>query len=275
MSSSIKQWPVKGLCGRFSLVNIFRSWRLSMHNRRQDLLTFLVVPLFHKQSANQGLKRRRLSWLTNSVLVYEPKPGGEGELRGLSKWVQLYTGAQINLTYGAKCTCVREYTVNVYTGESVRCPWEISVPVSSPHVNPPCYCTCLLENTVNVYTGESVRCPWERPVPVSSPHVNPHCYRVHQCNAPQGHHPGLFLFLPLYIDLCLSSSVLKGTVVRDGFLTHCILSRIEKKDLKFFSCCANIYWVRARFNSFCAQGEYAEWYFPVGQAKNCNFILFS
>ncbi len=86
---------------------------------------------------------------------------------------------------------------------------------------------------------------------------------------------GPFLFLPLYTDLSLSSSVLKGTVVRDGFFAHCILSRKERKDLKFFSCCANIYWVRARFNSFCAQGEYAEWYFPVGQAKNCNFILFS
>jgi hypothetical protein len=30
---------------------------------------------------------------------------------------------------------------------------------------------------------------------------------------------------------------------------HCILSRIERKDLKFFPCWANIYWVRARFNS--------------------------
>ncbi len=39
----------------------------------------------------------RLSWLTNSALVYEPKCGGErGELRGISQWVQLYTGAQIN-----------------------------------------------------------------------------------------------------------------------------------------------------------------------------------
>jgi hypothetical protein len=45
--------------------------------------------------------------LTNSALVYEPKCGGSGELRGLSQRVQLYTGAQINtgdlspyLTYG-------------------------------------------------------------------------------------------------------------------------------------------------------------------------------
>jgi hypothetical protein len=43
----------------------------------------------------QGVtKRCRRSWLTNSALVYEPKCGGGGELRGLSQWVQLYTGAQ-------------------------------------------------------------------------------------------------------------------------------------------------------------------------------------
>ncbi len=69
--------------------------------------------------------------------------------------------------------------------------------------------------------------------------------------------------------------MLKRTVAWDGFFAHCILSRIERKDLKFFSCCANIYWARARFNSFSAYGEYAEWYFPVGQAKIFNCILFS
>ncbi len=36
-------------------------------------------------------KRCRLSWLTNSTLVYEPKCGGGGELRVLSQWVQLYS----------------------------------------------------------------------------------------------------------------------------------------------------------------------------------------
>ncbi len=41
-------------------------------------------------------KRCLLSWLTNSALLYEPKCGGGGELRGLSQWVQLYTRAQIN-----------------------------------------------------------------------------------------------------------------------------------------------------------------------------------
>ncbi len=59
-------------------------------------------------SLGQGVtKRTRLSWLTNSALVYEPKDGGRGELRGLCQWVQMYTGAQTNigdltpyLTYG-------------------------------------------------------------------------------------------------------------------------------------------------------------------------------
>ncbi len=46
----------------------------------------------------QGItKRCRLSWLPNSALVYEPKCGERGrDLRDLSQWVQLYTGAQIN-----------------------------------------------------------------------------------------------------------------------------------------------------------------------------------
>jgi hypothetical protein len=38
----------------------------------------------------------RPSWLTNSALVYEPKCGGRGELRGLSQCVRLYKGAQMN-----------------------------------------------------------------------------------------------------------------------------------------------------------------------------------
>ncbi len=47
--------------------------------------------------SDQGVtKRRRLSGLTNRLLVYVPKFGGGGEVRGLSQWVQLYTGAQIN-----------------------------------------------------------------------------------------------------------------------------------------------------------------------------------
>ncbi len=40
----------------------------------------------------QGVtKRCRLSLLTNSALVYEPKCGEGGELRGPSQWVQLCT----------------------------------------------------------------------------------------------------------------------------------------------------------------------------------------
>ncbi len=82
------------------------------------LLTFEIKIIVAKTSAKrqrisvryrQGVtKRCRISWLTNmSPLVYEPKCGGRGELRGLSQWVQLDTGAQINfgdltpyLTYG-------------------------------------------------------------------------------------------------------------------------------------------------------------------------------
>ncbi len=52
-------------------------------------------------------KRCRLSWLTNSALVIEPKCEGRGELCGISQLVQQYRGAQINfgdltpyLTYG-------------------------------------------------------------------------------------------------------------------------------------------------------------------------------
>ncbi len=41
-------------------------------------------------------KRRRLSWLTMSALIYEPKCGGWG-VRGLSQWVQLYTWSQNKL----------------------------------------------------------------------------------------------------------------------------------------------------------------------------------
>ncbi len=45
-----------------------------------------------KQDCIQGVTRRcRLSWLTNGAIVYEPKFGGGGELRGLSQWIQLST----------------------------------------------------------------------------------------------------------------------------------------------------------------------------------------
>jgi hypothetical protein len=64
------------------------------------------INIYLTKSTIQGVTNRcRLSLLTNSALVYEPKGGGG--MRGLSQWVQLYTGAQINygdltiyLTYG-------------------------------------------------------------------------------------------------------------------------------------------------------------------------------
>jgi hypothetical protein len=46
----------------------------------------------HLESKQQVVtKRCRLSWLTNSTLVYEPQKAGWGGLRGLSQGVQLYT----------------------------------------------------------------------------------------------------------------------------------------------------------------------------------------
>jgi hypothetical protein len=52
--------------------------------------------------------------LTNSALVYEPKCGGS--CRGLSQWIQLYTGAKINsgdltpyLTYAYRAHIVFAY----------------------------------------------------------------------------------------------------------------------------------------------------------------------
>ncbi len=48
--------------------------------------------LLHCHIYGQGVtKRCRLSWLTNSALVYDPKCGGGRELWGLSQWVQLCT----------------------------------------------------------------------------------------------------------------------------------------------------------------------------------------
>ncbi len=84
-----------------------------------------------------------------------------------------------------------------------------------------------------------------------------------------GHHGNRLL-------LSLQEEALKGQYsVRWFFRSLHPILRIERKDLKFFSCCANIYWARARINSSSAYGEYAEWYFPVGVAKNFNLILFS
>ncbi len=75
-------------------------------------------------------------------------------------------------------------------------------------------------------------------------------------------------FLRIYVTFEIKASW-------DGFFAHCILSSLERKGLKYFSCTANTYVVRGRFYSFSAQEECAEWYFSGGQAKNFNCILFS
>jgi hypothetical protein len=54
---------------------------------------------FHLPSKQGATNRCRLSWLTNSALVYEPKCGGRGVVAGsqsLSKAVNNAHGAQIN-----------------------------------------------------------------------------------------------------------------------------------------------------------------------------------
>jgi hypothetical protein len=87
-------------------------WRLLslflIHSRPKN-----IIPVFKPstvRSKDQGVaKRCRLSLLTNSAFVYEPKGGGRGGVAGSQPMstVQLYTGAQINfgdltphLTYG-------------------------------------------------------------------------------------------------------------------------------------------------------------------------------
>ncbi len=67
---------------------------------------------------SRGVTRRcRLSWLTNSALVCEPKCWGRGDGCGVSanEYIQLYTGAQINfgdrtsyLTYGPSCEKIKK-----------------------------------------------------------------------------------------------------------------------------------------------------------------------
>ncbi len=56
---------------------------------------------FLKRSTQGIAKRCRQSGLTNSVLppYLSTIAGGGGELRGLSQWVQLFTGAKINFGY--------------------------------------------------------------------------------------------------------------------------------------------------------------------------------
>jgi hypothetical protein len=57
-------------------------------------------------------KRCRLSWLTNSALLYSPNAGEVGSCGVLSQWVQLYTGAQINC---GRSNSIFNLWVDVYT----------------------------------------------------------------------------------------------------------------------------------------------------------------
>ncbi len=56
----------------------------------------------HLSYDQQGVtKRCRLSWLTYSALVYEPKCGGGGyRLRGLSQWVHYICGHRAQINFG-------------------------------------------------------------------------------------------------------------------------------------------------------------------------------
>ncbi len=79
--SDRRTWPPRKAQLSFSV-----SWRVGCRK--------LSSKLFYTDQ--RIIKRCRLSWLTNCALVYEPKcvgVGGGGELRGLSQWEQLYTGA--------------------------------------------------------------------------------------------------------------------------------------------------------------------------------------
>ncbi len=92
------------------LISIYRRvyfWNLPIWN---FILVAAISCTYVLVRGHQGVpKRCRLSWLINSALVYELKcSGGGGGLRGLSQWVQLYTGAQFTfrdltpyLIYGA------------------------------------------------------------------------------------------------------------------------------------------------------------------------------
>ncbi len=66
-------------------------WRPFKNKNKSAFSPRTMNSRFLAVASTQGIKKRcRLSWLTNSALVYEPKCGGRG-LWGLSQWVQLYT----------------------------------------------------------------------------------------------------------------------------------------------------------------------------------------
>jgi hypothetical protein len=90
--------------------NIYWVLKLPANKFSGILLLFCDLPI--PKCANQGAtKRCRLSWLTNSALVYSPNAGGGGEFaesQPMSTAVHNAHGAQINfgditpyLTYGA------------------------------------------------------------------------------------------------------------------------------------------------------------------------------
>ncbi len=64
--------------------------------RQQWNTKYLAIGSYSNGRVQEVTKRCRISWLTNSALVYEPKCVGRGSCGGVSQWVQLYTGAQIN-----------------------------------------------------------------------------------------------------------------------------------------------------------------------------------
>jgi hypothetical protein len=78
-----------------TLSNCFEGWcnlLLRVHQYGLIMLYKNGVKTCFLKSYIQGVKKRcRLSWLTNSAIVYEPKWGRWGGGRGLSKWVQLWT----------------------------------------------------------------------------------------------------------------------------------------------------------------------------------------
>ncbi len=85
-------WPIIRAPWKSSTVaKLIKIYNLTfMHNVTPNRLPFYLNDFWKGVT-----KRCRLSCLTNSALIYEPEWGG-GRLRGLRKWVQPCTGAQIN-----------------------------------------------------------------------------------------------------------------------------------------------------------------------------------
>ncbi len=102
--------------------------RFVTENQRgvEDRSSFFALPMLRDSLliyVEHGVtKKCRLSWLTNTALLYEPKGGERGELRALSLWVQLYTGAQINFwisnsVFNLWCWALTNYWTLVCTEE--------------------------------------------------------------------------------------------------------------------------------------------------------------